>query len=405
MAKHSLDFWLTSEDLPDPDNRVTLDSRRRHRPQLHAEQRRGPRPAAGPAAPAGAGPAALLGARRLVPRRAVRPEPVRRPAHPAGRRRAPERHGPLRPRPDDLGARRALPGARRRQPLRRGRQLLPVERRGQPGADDHRQRAARRRSPARTGSARRRPRGWPVRRAPRRGRGGAAARRCWSSPVVPVARAASGDRVAVEAVAIGRHHGADLAASTALLRRRARLRRRGRPADRAVGPSLRAAARACSGRGPGWRRCASATSGSSSPSTWRRAAGPIPADTRGNDRWFQHIAIITSDMDRGLRAAARARRGPRLHRPAAAAGLERRRCRHPRVLLPRPRWPLPRGAAVPGRQGRRRAGRPRDALFLGIDHTAIVVGRHRRVTRLLSRRPRADDRRRRARTTARNRST
>jgi choline dehydrogenase-like flavoprotein len=25
MASHSLDFWLTSEDLPDPDNRVTLD--------------------------------------------------------------------------------------------------------------------------------------------------------------------------------------------------------------------------------------------------------------------------------------------------------------------------------------------------------------------------------------------
>ena len=25
MAKHSLDFWLTSEDLPDPDNRVSLD--------------------------------------------------------------------------------------------------------------------------------------------------------------------------------------------------------------------------------------------------------------------------------------------------------------------------------------------------------------------------------------------
>jgi choline dehydrogenase-like flavoprotein len=24
MARHSLDFWLTSEDLPDPDNRVTL---------------------------------------------------------------------------------------------------------------------------------------------------------------------------------------------------------------------------------------------------------------------------------------------------------------------------------------------------------------------------------------------
>jgi choline dehydrogenase-like flavoprotein len=28
MAKHSLDFWLTSEDLPDPENRVTLDRER-----------------------------------------------------------------------------------------------------------------------------------------------------------------------------------------------------------------------------------------------------------------------------------------------------------------------------------------------------------------------------------------
>src|SRR5262245_55674362 len=26
MAHHSLDFWLTSEDLPDPKNRVTLDT-------------------------------------------------------------------------------------------------------------------------------------------------------------------------------------------------------------------------------------------------------------------------------------------------------------------------------------------------------------------------------------------
>jgi choline dehydrogenase-like flavoprotein len=33
MAQHSLDFWLTSEDLPDPDNRVTVD--RDGRIQLH----------------------------------------------------------------------------------------------------------------------------------------------------------------------------------------------------------------------------------------------------------------------------------------------------------------------------------------------------------------------------------
>src|SRR5215510_4178507 len=28
---------------------------------------------------------------------------------------------------------------------------------------------------------------------------------------------------------------------------------------------------------------------------------PAPADTRANDRWFQHIAIITSDMDRAYK--------------------------------------------------------------------------------------------------------
>ena len=41
MGKHSLDFWLTSEDLPDPENRVTLDRDGQHRPLLHAEQRGG----------------------------------------------------------------------------------------------------------------------------------------------------------------------------------------------------------------------------------------------------------------------------------------------------------------------------------------------------------------------------
>ena len=43
MAKHSLDFWLTSEDLPDPDNRVTLDRDGNIVLSYTAEQRRGPR--------------------------------------------------------------------------------------------------------------------------------------------------------------------------------------------------------------------------------------------------------------------------------------------------------------------------------------------------------------------------
>ena len=46
---------------------------------------------------------------------------------------------------------------------------------------------------------------------------------------------------------------------------------------------------------------------------------PIPVDTRSNDVWFQHVAIIVSDMDARLRAAARAQRAARLDRPADAA--------------------------------------------------------------------------------------
>ncbi len=44
MARHSLDFWLTSEDLPDPENRVTLDARGcivlRYRPNNEQAHRR-----------------------------------------------------------------------------------------------------------------------------------------------------------------------------------------------------------------------------------------------------------------------------------------------------------------------------------------------------------------------------
>ena len=91
MAKHSLDFWLTSEDLPDPDNRVTLDRDGNivlcYTPNNDEGHKRLIAQLEGPAA---------------APRHAPAPdaaEPVRRPAHPAGRRRAPERHDPLRPRP------------------------------------------------------------------------------------------------------------------------------------------------------------------------------------------------------------------------------------------------------------------------------------------------------------------
>ena len=38
LAEHAVDFWLSTEDLPRPDNRVTLGARRQHPAQLHAEQ-------------------------------------------------------------------------------------------------------------------------------------------------------------------------------------------------------------------------------------------------------------------------------------------------------------------------------------------------------------------------------
>jgi catechol 2,3-dioxygenase-like lactoylglutathione lyase family enzyme len=101
---------------------------------------------------------------------------------------------------------------------------------------------------------------------------------------------------------------------------------------------------------------------------------PAPSDARSNDRWFQHVAIIVSDMDR---AYARLRRfkvqhastGPQLL-PAsipAAAGIRAFYFRdpdgHPLEIL---QFPLDKGDA--------RWHRPGDRLFLGIDHTAIVVG-------------------------------
>ncbi len=100
---------------------------------------------------------------------------------------------------------------------------------------------------------------------------------------------------------------------------------------------------------------------------------PVPADSRSNDRWFQHIAIIVSDMD------------------SAYAWLRSHRVTHvssgPQTL---PEWNEnaagirafyfrdPDGHALeilqfPPGKGDPKWHEPSDRLFLGIDHTAIVV--------------------------------
>jgi catechol 2,3-dioxygenase-like lactoylglutathione lyase family enzyme len=100
---------------------------------------------------------------------------------------------------------------------------------------------------------------------------------------------------------------------------------------------------------------------------------PAPADSRSNDRWFQHVAIIVSDMDR-----AYARLRQHKVRPASTAP----------QLLPKT---IPNAAGIrayyfrdpdghpleilqfPPDKGDPRWQRAGGRLFLGIDHTAIVV--------------------------------
>lgn len=103
---------------------------------------------------------------------------------------------------------------------------------------------------------------------------------------------------------------------------------------------------------------------------------PIPVDSKSNDRWFQHIAIIVSDMDRAyqlLRAnkVRHASTGPQTL-PAyitAAAGIKAFYFKDPDGhVLEILEFPPGKGAAkwhTKATNGR---------LFLGIDHTAIVVG-------------------------------
>jgi catechol 2,3-dioxygenase-like lactoylglutathione lyase family enzyme len=100
---------------------------------------------------------------------------------------------------------------------------------------------------------------------------------------------------------------------------------------------------------------------------------PIPADSRSNDQWFQHIALAVSDMDK------------------AYAHLRRHNVRHassgPQTL---PDWNPnaggisafyfkdPDGHVLEVIHFPRGKGNPRwhadaDRLFMGIDHTAIVV--------------------------------
>lgn len=100
---------------------------------------------------------------------------------------------------------------------------------------------------------------------------------------------------------------------------------------------------------------------------------PIPVDSRAHDRWFQHIALIVRDMDQAyhwLRTHQVQQASPGPQRlpdwNPNAGGIEAFYFRdpdgHPLEILK-----FPKG------KGRAKWHAKSDKLFLGIDHTAIVV--------------------------------
>jgi catechol 2,3-dioxygenase-like lactoylglutathione lyase family enzyme len=103
------------------------------------------------------------------------------------------------------------------------------------------------------------------------------------------------------------------------------------------------------------------------------AGRPVPADSRSNDRWFQHVAIIVRDMDV---AYARLRRAGITH---ASPGPQRLPDWNPNAGGIRAfyfRDPDGNHLEIlefPEGKGAARWHAPGDDLFLGIDHTAIVV--------------------------------
>jgi catechol 2,3-dioxygenase-like lactoylglutathione lyase family enzyme len=104
---------------------------------------------------------------------------------------------------------------------------------------------------------------------------------------------------------------------------------------------------------------------------------PIPVDMRSNDRWFQHIAIVVSDMDKAYQrlrelkvqhASTGPQRIPDWNK--AAAGIRAFYFRDPdghhlEIIY------FPPGKGDPKWQGKGQVASGK--LFLGIDHTAIVV--------------------------------
>ncbi|MGE3109363.1 MAG: VOC family protein [Phycisphaerales bacterium] len=104
------------------------------------------------------------------------------------------------------------------------------------------------------------------------------------------------------------------------------------------------------------------------------AGRPIPVDSRSNDGWFQHIAIVVSDMDAAYR---RLRENGVRHASSGPQTLPRSNPNAGGIWAFYFKDPDDHVLEVihfPSGKGDPRWQEPSGSLFLGIDHTAIVVG-------------------------------
>jgi catechol 2,3-dioxygenase-like lactoylglutathione lyase family enzyme len=101
---------------------------------------------------------------------------------------------------------------------------------------------------------------------------------------------------------------------------------------------------------------------------------PVPFDSRSNDRWFQHIAIVVSDMDKAYQwlrqnKVEHASTGPQTlpEWNKNAGGIKAFYFKDPDEHALEILW-------FPPDKGDAKWHRHAQSLFLGIDHTAIVIG-------------------------------
>lgn len=103
------------------------------------------------------------------------------------------------------------------------------------------------------------------------------------------------------------------------------------------------------------------------------AGRAMPPDSQANDRWFQHVAIITSDMDAAFARLQNHGVRPASVSPQTLPGWNRQAAGIRAYYFRDPDGHFLEILQFPPEKGDAKWHAATDRLFLGIDHTAIVV--------------------------------